>query len=67
LPHPEFYRPYLTILIWGLICEIIVMIYYITNNRYPFEFYLTFGLFWITLGEITRVIYTIRKEVKEEL
>jgi succinate-acetate transporter protein len=43
------------------------MIYYITNNRYPFEFYLTFGLFWVTLGEITRVIYTIRKEVKEEL
>jgi len=67
LPHPEFYKPYLTILMWGLVCEIIVLIYYTTNGKYPTEFYITLALFGITLGEIIRVISNIRKEVRGEL
>lgn len=67
MPYPEFYRPYLTILMWGLICEIMVMMYYIANNRYSFEFYLVFAVFLITLEEVMRIIINIRKKVREEL
>ncbi|MEM1644447.1 MAG: hypothetical protein QXL96_01025 [Ignisphaera sp.] len=67
MPHPEFYKPYLTILMWGLVCEIIVLIYFTANNRYPTEFYLTLALLGLTLGEIIRVIHNIRKEVIGEV
>ncbi|MEM1683248.1 MAG: hypothetical protein QXG46_05390 [Ignisphaera sp.] len=61
----ELHKSYLTILVWGLICEIIVLIYYLSNNRYTFEFYLTLGLLPITLGGIMAIVRTIKKEVSD--
>ncbi|MEM4040878.1 MAG: hypothetical protein QXM83_03560 [Ignisphaera sp.] len=61
----ELHKSYLTILVWGIICEIIVLIYYLSNNRYTFEFYLTLGLLPITLGGIMAIVRTIKKEVSD--
>ncbi|MEM0370971.1 MAG: hypothetical protein QXW05_00110 [Ignisphaera sp.] len=61
----ELHKSYLTILVWGLICEIIVLIYYLSNNRYTFEFYLTLGLLPITLGGIMAIVRAIKKEVSD--
>ncbi|PMQ01236.1 MAG: hypothetical protein CBR30_06980 [Dictyoglomus sp. NZ13-RE01] len=51
----DIYRPILVTLIWGLILEILVLVYYLLNRFYPFEFYLNlvvmviniFGLLFI--------------------
>lgn len=59
----ELHKSYLTILIWGLICEIIILFYYTLNSRYTFEFYLTLGLVPITIGGIIAVIRAIKKEI----
>ncbi|MEM1541699.1 MAG: hypothetical protein QW101_05635 [Ignisphaera sp.] len=59
----ELHKSYLTILIWGLICEIIVLIYYLSNNKYSFEFYLTLGLLPITLGGVVAIVRAIKREV----
>jgi len=52
---------------WGLVCELIVIIYYVMRNYFPVEFYMVLGLLVITLGALIHIIVTIRKEVVEEL
>lgn len=66
LDMAEVYRPYLTLLIWGLLCEIILLAYFVANNNYGAGFYLTLILLPITLGGIIVAVKTIRKKLLEE-
>ncbi|MCS7201813.1 MAG: hypothetical protein NZ841_03445 [Dictyoglomus sp.] len=58
----DIYRPILVILFWGLILEILVLIYYLIQGRYPFEFYLNLVVMAIT---IIGLIYILRRMKRE--
>ncbi len=57
------YRYFLTLLIWALILEIIVFIYYILGKRFGVEFMLTFIVFLVTILGIFLVIRKAKQEV----
>ncbi len=58
------HRYFLTMLIWALILELIVIAYYITASLYNrFEFVLTLFLLLLTLAGISAIIIKIRKEL----
>jgi hypothetical protein len=57
------YRYFLTLLIWALILEIMVFIYYILGRRFGVEFMLTFIMFLITILGIFLVIRKAKQEV----
>jgi hypothetical protein len=53
-------RHILLILFWGLILEIITLLYFIVRKRFPFEFYLNLILIGITILGIWLVLRKIR-------
>jgi UPF0716 family protein affecting phage T7 exclusion len=57
------YRYFLTLLIWALILEIMVFIYYILGRRFGVEFMLTFIMFLVTILGIFLVIRKAKQEV----
>lgn len=58
----DIYRPILVILFWGLILEVLVLIYYLLQGRYPFEFYLNLIVMGITIIGLLYILRRIRKE-----
>lgn len=58
----DIYRPILVILFWGLILEILVLIYYLIQGRYPFEFYLNLVVMVVT---IIGLLYILRRMKRE--
>jgi len=59
------HKPILLILIWGLIVEIFVLIYYIFKRELSIEFYMDVFLIVFTTFGIYLVIKKIIKEVKK--
>lgn len=60
----DHHRYFLTILLWALILEIIVIVYYIASALYnKFEFTLTLFLFILTIVGIVAMIRSIKKEL----
>jgi uncharacterized integral membrane protein len=56
------HKTVLTILVWGLILEILTLIYYISNNRIlTFEFFYLVFIFMIT---IISIYYLLKREAK---
>ncbi len=58
----DIYRPILVILIWGLILEILVLIYYLVQRRFPFEFYLNLIVMGITIIGLAYIFRRIKRE-----
>jgi len=49
-------RPVLLILVWGLVLEIITLIYFLSQKRFPFEFHLNLVIMVITILGIWLVL-----------
>ncbi len=58
----DIYRPILVILIWGLILEILVLIYYLLKGSFPFEFYLNLIVMGITIIGLVYIFRRIKRE-----
>lgn len=58
----DIYRPILVILIWGLILEILVLVYYLLKGRFPFEFYLNLIVMGITIIGLIYIFRRIKRE-----
>ncbi|MCX7845559.1 MAG: hypothetical protein N2312_03000 [Dictyoglomaceae bacterium] len=58
----DIYRPILVILFWGLILEILVLIYYLIQGRYPFEFYLNLVVMVVTIVGLIYILRRIKRE-----
>jgi len=65
--YPDTHKYFLTILLWALILEIIVMAYYASKGDLGFYFQLTAFITLITALGIWATISRIRKEIKEGL
>uniref|UniRef100_A0A7C5TEV4 Uncharacterized protein n=1 Tax=Ignisphaera aggregans TaxID=334771 RepID=A0A7C5TEV4_9CREN len=57
------YRYFLTLLIWALILELIVFIYYIPGKRFGVEFVVTFIMFLITVLGIFLIVRKAKREI----
>jgi hypothetical protein len=65
---PEAHRYFLTILLWALILEIIVVAFYVGRGELDrFELHLTLFTMAITVAGVAAIIYKIKKEVEEGL
>ncbi|MDI3472791.1 MAG: hypothetical protein PWQ20_1694 [Thermotogaceae bacterium] len=59
------HKPILVILVWGLIIEVIVMVYYFIKGYFAFEFYLNLFLIFFTLLGIYLIFKQIVKEIRK--
>ncbi|MCS7112058.1 MAG: hypothetical protein N3D82_00685 [Ignisphaera sp.] len=57
------YKYYLTMLIWALLLEIIIFMYYVPRREFGIEFILTFVVFLITVMGVSLIIRKMRQEV----
>lgn len=65
---PEAHRYFLTILLWALILEIIVVAFYVGRGELDrFELHLTLFIMTITVAGVAATIYKIKKEIEEGL
>lgn len=53
-------KPILLVLFWGLILEVITLVYFLFQRRFPFEFYLNLVVMGITVLGIWLVIRRAR-------
>lgn len=53
-------RPILLVLFWGLVLEIITLVYFLLQKRFPFEFYLNLVVMGITILGIWLVLKRAR-------
>jgi hypothetical protein len=65
---PEAHRYFLTILLWALILEIIVVAFYVGRGELDrFELHLALFTMAITAAGVATIIYKIKKEVEKGL
>lgn len=53
-------RPILLVLFWGLVLEVITLVYFLSQRRFPFEFYLNLVVMGITVLGIWLVLRRAR-------
>lgn len=62
----ERYRPLLLVLFWGLILEIIVMIYFLIQKRFSFEFYLNLIVMLVNIIGIALIIRALVRDITQK-
>ncbi|MGC9014205.1 MAG: hypothetical protein ACP5KW_07535 [Thermoproteota archaeon] len=59
-------RVLLTILVWGLILEILTLVYYLSTSTWRFEFVYTFFLLVITLIALVLLVKQMKSELDKQ-